>query len=126
VRNGVFTHYFEQLCGFVSGLDNSSNVLAERACWRVVEGELTYLPFGDRSFDVVFEANLLHHVEDRTEVVREMARVSRRWVILIEPNRYNPLMLAFGWQCRRNGSLTSTKTSNRAILQETGYKRSLA
>jgi len=96
VRNGVFTHYFEQLCGFVSGLDNSSNVLAERACWRVVEGELTYLPFGDRSFDVVFEANLLHHVEDRTEVVREMARVSRRWVILIEPNRYNPLMLAFG------------------------------
>jgi len=101
-------------------------VLAERACRRVVEGELTYLPFGDRSFDVVFEANLLHHVEDRTEVVREMARVSRRWVILIEPNRYNPLMLAFGWQCRRNGSLTSTKTSNRAILQETGYKRSLA
>jgi ubiquinone/menaquinone biosynthesis C-methylase UbiE len=94
--NGVFTYYFQQLCGFVTGLDNSRNMLAENPCPRVVQCGATDLPFPDGSFDVAFEANLLHHVEDRTKVVREMARVSRRWVVLIEPNRYNPLMLAFG------------------------------
>jgi SAM-dependent methyltransferase len=121
--NGVFTYYFEQLCGFVSGLDNSRNMLAENPCQRLVQGGATYLPFRDGSFDVVFEANLLHHVEDRTKVVHEMARVSRRWVILIEPNRYNPMMLAFGLAVpTERGLLTSTKSSNLAILREVGLK----
>jgi len=37
---------------------------------------------------------VLHHVPDREQVVREMSRLSRRYVILLEPNRYNPLMFA--------------------------------
>lgn len=121
--NGVFTYYFQQLCGFVTGLDNSRNMLAENPCPRVVQCGATDLPFRDSSFDVAFEANLLHHVEDRTKVVREMARVSRRWVVLIEPNRYNPLMLAFGLVVpAERGLLTSTKASNLAILRDVGLK----
>ena len=121
--NGVFTYYFQQLCGFVTGLDNSRNMLAENPCPRVVQCGATDLPFRDSSFDVAFEANLLHHVEDRTKVVREMARVSRRWVVLIEPNRYNPLMLAFGLVVpAERGLLTSTKASNLGILRCVGLK----
>jgi SAM-dependent methyltransferase len=121
--NGVFTYYFQQLCGFVTGLDNSRNMLAENPCPHVVQCGATDLPFSDVSFDVAFEANLLHHVEDRTKVVREMARVSRRWVVLIEPNRYNPLMLAFGLVVpAERGLLTSTKASNLAIVREVGLK----
>jgi SAM-dependent methyltransferase len=121
--NGVFTYYLEQVCGFVIGLDDSRNMLAENPCPRVVQGGATHLPFRDRSFDVAFEANVLHHVEDRTKVVREMARVSRRWVVLIEPNRYNPLMLAFGLLVpAERGLLTSTKLSNLALLREVGLK----
>jgi len=30
--NGVFTYYCQQLCGFVTGLDNSRNMLAENPC----------------------------------------------------------------------------------------------
>jgi len=121
--NGVFTHHLEKLCGFVSALDNSGNMLAQNSCPRVVQGEGTDLPFRDGSFDVVFEANVLHHVKDRIKVVREMARASRRWVILIEPNRYNPLMLAFGLViAAERGLLTSTIPSNLAVLSAAGLK----
>lgn len=44
---------------------------------------------------MVFEANVLHHVADREGVIREMARTSSRYVVLLEPNRNNPLMFAF-------------------------------
>jgi SAM-dependent methyltransferase len=119
--NGVFTYYLQQLCGYVCGVDSSKNMLAENPCPRAVQGSATDLPFRDESFDVAFEANLLHHVEDRAKVVREMARVSRRWVILIEPNRYNPLMLAFGLVVpAERGLLTSTRLSNLAILRVAG------
>jgi hypothetical protein len=50
-----------------------------------------------------------------------MARASRRWVILIEPNRYNPLMLGFGLPVpAERGLLTSTRLSNFTLLCEAG------
>ena len=53
------------------------------------------LPFPDASFDVVVESNLLHHVEDPVAVLREMARVSRGKIGVIEPNRNHPPMFLF-------------------------------
>jgi SAM-dependent methyltransferase len=119
--NGIYTHYFSQVCGSVTGVDSSQNMLSENPCTNVVRSDAGDLPFQARSFDVAFEANLLHHVDDRAKVVTEMARVSRRWVILIEPNRYNPLMLAFGLVVpAERGLLTSTRKSNLNLLREVG------
>lgn len=53
------------------------------------------LKFEDNSFDVVFCNALLHHVESIAEVIQEMKRVSRKYVIILEPNRNNPLMFLF-------------------------------
>lgn len=53
------------------------------------------LPFPDASFDVAFEANLLHHVPNPAKVIGEMARVSKEAVVVIEPKRNNPVMFAF-------------------------------
>jgi ubiquinone/menaquinone biosynthesis C-methylase UbiE len=53
------------------------------------------LKFEDNSFDVVFCHALLHHVEDIAKVMQEMKRVSRKYVIILEPNRNNPLMFLF-------------------------------
>jgi SAM-dependent methyltransferase len=47
------------------------------------------------SFDVVFCHALLHHVEDPGRVLSEMRRVSRKYVVVMEPNRANPLMWLF-------------------------------
>ena len=53
------------------------------------------LKFDDNSFDVTFCHALLHHVENIDKVIQEMRRVSRKHVIILEPNRNNPLMFLF-------------------------------
>ena len=78
-------------------------------------GDAASLPFRDASFDLVFEANLLHHVSDANAVIGEMHRVSRKYVVLLEPNRYNPLMFAF--------SATMTMYSPHQICRSNRRKR---
>jgi SAM-dependent methyltransferase len=47
------------------------------------------LPFADRSFDLVFVHDGLHHLEDPMLGLREMARVARRAISVNEPARAN-------------------------------------
>jgi ubiquinone/menaquinone biosynthesis C-methylase UbiE len=46
------------------------------------------LPFSDDSFDAVSEFSTLHHVANPSAVVREMLRVARRAVVLVDCNRF--------------------------------------
>jgi len=46
------------------------------------------LPFGDGSFDAVSEFSILHHVPNPFAVVREMLRVARRAVVIVDCNRF--------------------------------------
>lgn len=48
------------------------------------------LPFGDQSFSLVNEWELLHHIPNPKNTVEEMARVAKDFLILFEPNRQNP------------------------------------
>ena len=93
--NGVFTSRLARDGAQVTGLDFSRHLLKQNRHPRLTCADVTALPFATATFDVSFEANVLHHVPDRLAVIREMARVSRRHVILLEPNRYNPLMFGF-------------------------------
>jgi ubiquinone/menaquinone biosynthesis C-methylase UbiE len=43
----------------------------------LVEGDVTALPFGDGSVEAAFANMVLHHAEDPTAMLREMARVVR-------------------------------------------------
>lgn len=51
------------------------------------------LPFDEGRFDAVYCSGTLHHVADKAQGVREMARVVKPGghVVLSEPNRWNPL-----------------------------------
>ena len=40
------------------------------------------LPFPDASFDVVISIDVLHHCTDPVAVLKECARVSRRWIVI--------------------------------------------
>jgi SAM-dependent methyltransferase len=107
--NGIFTHRLAAKGASVTGLDLSPQLLAGNSHARLIRGDATGLPFPSESFDISFEANLLHHVADRTGVIREMARVSRRYVVLLEPNRNNPVMFGFGIVVKEErGLLVST------------------
>ena len=71
--------------------------------------------------DLVFEANLLHHVSDPSAVITEMNRVSRKYVVLLEPNRYNPLMFAFSVVvAAERGGLKSTAKGLRQKVNQAG------
>lgn len=67
---------------------------------KVVQADARALPFQDSSFDVVMAIELLHHLEraDVFATTREMTRVCRPGgnIVLIEPNRLNPLIIGAG------------------------------
>jgi ubiquinone/menaquinone biosynthesis C-methylase UbiE len=88
-----FSHAFE-----LTALDFSEAMLAQNPLPedRKIQGDAEHLPYDDDSFDVVLCGNLLHHLEDPLVAVKEMKRVARDHVVLIEPNAFNPLMFAFG------------------------------
>jgi ubiquinone/menaquinone biosynthesis C-methylase UbiE len=95
--NGFFSLFLEKAF-ILTCLDFSRNMLEMNPLpWKhKVLGDAEALPFPADHFDVVFCGNLLHHLEDPIVAVREMRRVAREHVILIEPNVQNPLMAAFG------------------------------
>ncbi len=92
--NGFFSHYFSQLCDTV-GVDFSRKMLEKNPVPQKLLMDAAHLAFQDLSFDVVFCHALLHHVENPDAVIREMRRVSRRYVVILEPNRDNPLVFLF-------------------------------
>jgi SAM-dependent methyltransferase len=92
--NGFFTFYFDKIYD-TYGIDYSQSMLAINPAKKASVMDVRTLGFKDDSFDVVFCNALLHHVEDLDMVIGEMKRVSRKYVIVIEPNRNNPLMFLF-------------------------------
>jgi len=93
--NGFFTYYFSKLTYLTVGVDYSKYMLSINPSNLLIRGSALSLPFKDNSFDLVFCSNLLHHVGDPEGVVREMKTVSKKFVVLHEPNRNNPLMALF-------------------------------
>ncbi len=59
------------------------------------------IPLADRSLDGVFAIRFLFHLDEegRRRVLAEMARVSRRWVVVDIRHRYN--LRWVGWRVRR-------------------------
>ena len=93
--NGTLFFSLNQLYPSI-GLDFSPDLLGRHCSrGRILRADAARLPFANRSFDLVAESCLLHHVGDPAAVVREMARVTRIALCLIEPNLRNPLSLLF-------------------------------
>ena len=68
------------------GVDLSAEVLTKNPS-PCVAGDVIGLPFADRSFDLVFTSGTLVHVppsNPRTCAIREMLRVSCRWMLTTE------------------------------------------
>jgi SAM-dependent methyltransferase len=121
--NGIFTLRLARKGANVIGLDFSQLLLSQNPHPGLTRGDATGLPFADGTFDCVFEANVLHHMQDREAVIQEMARTSRRYVVLLEPNRYNPLMFGLSLAVREEiGVLKSSLSRLRAELGRSGLR----
>lgn len=120
--NGYVTYHFPKELRPI-GLDLSAAMLAQNPCRPAVQGSASELPFVSESFDLVFCTNLLHHVTDPGVVIREMRRVSRRYVAICEPNRWNPLMIALGLlNSEERGTLRSSPRRMRLLVEEAGMR----
>lgn len=90
--NGYFSFYLNKYFN-VTCLDFSRNILSVNPVSMKIQASAFQMPFKKSSFDVVFCGNMLHHIEDPSAVIEEMARVTSMYIAIVEPNRYNPFML---------------------------------
>lgn len=125
--NGTFTWHLAESSDRVVGVDFSRTLL-KRAPegTRAVQADAALLPFADDSFDIVLESNFLHHVPDPETVLDEMIRVTRRHIVLVEPNRWHPPMAAFmalrppDWKGLRFGPAHIRRLARRSCLSVAG------
>lgn len=80
----------------VTVADQAESFFKDNPCSDKKIFSLPEIPFKDNSFDLVFEANVLHHLDKDKKAVEEMIRVSSKYIIIVEPNRYHPLTVLLG------------------------------
>lgn len=115
--NGYLSHYLNNPFD-VTCLDFSRNMLSICPLEKKIQASASLLPFKAASFDIVFCANLLHHVERPSLVISEMTRVSSRYVIVLEPNRNNPLMFLFALVMRADRNIIKLSAATLKRLTE--------
>jgi ubiquinone/menaquinone biosynthesis C-methylase UbiE len=96
--DGFSTYYTRQRIERIHATDRSQTMLSRHPLREerlVVSADALALPYADASFDLVYGWEILHHISDPVRAVSEMARVSRRLVLVIEPNRNHPAQFAF-------------------------------
>lgn len=92
--NGFFSYYFDKICD-TTGIDYSEKMIELNPIKNKYIMDANNLKFKDNSFDIVFCHAFLHHLDIIDKAIEEMIRVSRKYVIILEPNRNNPLMFLF-------------------------------
>lgn len=92
--NGFFSYWWDKICD-TTAVDYSETMIKLNPIAKRYLMSAEKLDFPDNSFDIVFCNALLHHVENMDKVIDEMRRVSRKYIILLEPNIFNPLIFIF-------------------------------
>lgn len=122
--NGFFSEPLEKICE-VTGVDYSEKMIGKNPISRRLLMDAHRLAFQDMSFDMVFCHALLHHVEDINGVLQEMRRVSKKYVVVLEPNRSNPFMFLFSaWVPEERKALDFSRNYLKKKLAENGLKTS--
>jgi SAM-dependent methyltransferase len=123
--DGFATYYFSKDVPRVEGGDISELMLEhnpiDSRSLKVIDAEDLDLP--DGAYDLVYLWEVLHHLKDPARTVREMARVSKRYVVIFEPNRANVLQFAFGLlNPQERGTLRSSKAYLQALIRQAGLE----
>ena len=89
--NGYFSFHLMQR-GALTATDVSDHQLQFNPAPRKELCSVYDLPYPDNTFDLVFGSNLLHHLDQPELAVKEMVRVSKKYVVVSEPNNLNPIL----------------------------------
>ncbi len=77
------------------GLDFSFRNLTIAPIENKIQGSAYLLPFPSSTFDLVYGWDFLHHLDSPERSVTEMARVAKKYLVLFEPNRDNPIQFLY-------------------------------
>jgi len=106
---GYSSYYFPPLVEVVD-LDFSFMNLKANPIKEKFQASALELPFNSNSFDLVYGWSFLHHLAYPDKAVEEMARVTRKYLVLLEPNRNNLIQFFFGLlHPREHGTLKFNK-----------------
>ncbi len=122
--NGTFSIYFREYAKQIACMDSSEQLLKDNK-WADFKAmaDAYRIPFKDSQFDLVFAANLLHHIDSPQSVIQEMKRCANKYLVFIEPNRYNPLMFIFGiFVPAERGTLVSFRKRWQALIRAAGLR----
>ena len=92
---GYFTTRLNQICD-VCGIDIDAEKLRHNPVARTQVMDAAHMDFEDDTFDVVYCHQTLHVAAEMDAIVREMKRVSKGHIVIVEPNNLNPLSLMVG------------------------------
>ncbi|MCX5701461.1 MAG: class I SAM-dependent methyltransferase [Candidatus Omnitrophica bacterium] len=134
--SGMVSEYYAQEGARVVGTDLSSCAV-ERARLRsksygfyaeFKEADVANLSFPDNSFDIVSVHDGLHHLSDPKKAVREMVRIAKKAVIIIEPAKalITELSVLLGFSLKYEGSdfvYRFRKSEIISWLKEIGIKK---
>jgi len=73
-----------------------------------------YLPFKNKSFDLVYIWEVLHHLTDLDRTIAEAVRVAKQYIVIIEPNPANPIQFLYSF-AEENHSLIRQCTKKRIV-----------
>lgn len=90
---------------------------------RKVQASAYRLPFHSNSFDLVYGWDFLHHLEEPEKAMMEMARVTKRYLAIFEPNRNNPVQCIWGLvRKHEHGTLKFNKKKLLNFLENVNFK----
>ena len=84
------------------------------------------LPFKTNQFDMVYMWEVLHHLVDIEQAIHETIRVSKKFVLIMEPNPINPVQYLYSY-AEKNHFLIRQCTRKRILtaLRKNGCKKVL-
>lgn len=124
--DGFSTFYMHERIPTVLAVDRSEAMLRRhpmRGQGTVLRGDIMSLPLPDTAVDLAYCWEVLHHISDPVAAVREMARVSRRYVLVADPNRANPAQFVFALVDREHRwVLRNSLAYMRGLLERAGLR----
>ena len=104
-------------------LDFSFRNLEINPIKRKIQASAYRLPFHSNSFDLVYGWDFLHHLEEPEKAMMEMARVTKKYLVMFEPNRNNPVQFIWSFVGKHErGTLKFNKKKLLNFLENVNFK----
>lgn len=96
--NGATAHYFSKLIPFTVAGDYAIDWQGfPLKTFHSLYFNAYQLPFKTDQFDMVYMWEVLHHLADIDKAIREAIRVSKKYVLIMEPNPINPIQYIYSY-----------------------------